>query len=329
MTLVNRATVTAVVVSYNRPQLLRECLDGLAGQTRPADRVIVVDNASTDEAPEVARTHPIGADVVELSRNYGGAGGFCAGMALALDAAVTPDFLWVMDDDTIPTPTALNELLKAAQACREANGTLPTVLGSRTLWKDGREHPMSRPRPRMWLFRGERELPAAHEGTERAFQARSMSFVSCLVNARAMLELGALPCTAFFLWNDDFEFTTRLLRRGIGYYVPASEVVHKTKVFGSSDADPGRRFRFEVRNKIWMMRACRGDFTAREYMEFLLKTVRRWTLTFVRSKDRALLRRSGMEGLREALAAPPASNAELLAAEPDVCRAVEAAENAR
>ena len=328
MTLVNKATVTAVVVSYNRPQLLRECLDGLAAQTRPADRVIVIDNASTDGAPAVARDHPIGADVVELTRNYGGAGGFCAGMALALDAAVTPDFLWVMDDDTIPTPTALNELLKAAQACREANGTLPTVLGSRTLWTDGREHPMSRPRPRTWLFRGERELPAA-EGDERPFQARSMSFVSCLVNAQAMLTIGALPRTAFFLWNDDFEFTTRLLKRGIGYYVPASEVVHKTKVFGSSDADPGERFRFEVRNKIWMMRACRGDFTAFEYAEFLLKTVRRWALTFARSGDRALLCRCGMEGLREALGGLPASNAELLAAESEVRRAVEAIEAAR
>lgn len=43
-----RFNVTAVVVSYNREQLLGECLDGLAVQTRPADRVIVVDNASTD-----------------------------------------------------------------------------------------------------------------------------------------------------------------------------------------------------------------------------------------------------------------------------------------
>ena len=51
-----RFNVTAVVVSYNREQLLGECLDGLAVQTRPADRVIVVDNASTDHALQGART---------------------------------------------------------------------------------------------------------------------------------------------------------------------------------------------------------------------------------------------------------------------------------
>ena len=48
-----RFNVTAVVVSYNREQLLGECLDGLAVQTRPADRVIVVDNASTDHTEQV------------------------------------------------------------------------------------------------------------------------------------------------------------------------------------------------------------------------------------------------------------------------------------
>ena len=54
-----RFNVTAVVVSYNREQLLGECLDGLAVQTRPADRVIVVDNASTDHALQVAHEHRI------------------------------------------------------------------------------------------------------------------------------------------------------------------------------------------------------------------------------------------------------------------------------
>ena len=97
-----RFNVTAVVVSYNREQLLGECLDGLAVQTRPADRVIVVDNASTDHALQVAREHPIDADVIALPHNVGGAGGFCAGMAEAVDPkAVAADhgtahYVWIL-----------------------------------------------------------------------------------------------------------------------------------------------------------------------------------------------------------------------------------------
>ena len=46
-------TVIAVVVAWNRAQLLRETLDGLALQTRPLDGVVVVDNASSDETPQL------------------------------------------------------------------------------------------------------------------------------------------------------------------------------------------------------------------------------------------------------------------------------------
>lgn len=119
-----------------------------------------------------------------------------------------------------------------------------------------------------------------------AYQVRSLSFVSCMLNMGAIRGRRRLPISAFFLWNDDFEYTTALLRNGVGYYVPASEVVHKTKKFGSSDADPGQRFYNEVRNKIWMLRFCRSDFSFGGLLSFLAKTARRWLLTVMRAGDR-------------------------------------------
>jgi GT2 family glycosyltransferase len=234
-------TVTAIVVSYNRAGLLQECLDALAAQTRQPDRVIVIDNASTDGAADVAEQHPLQPEVTVLDHNVGGAGGFCAGIARALaDAAAdhsqqTNHYVWLMDDDTIPTSTALEQLLAAAGEARERNGVWPAVLGSKALWTDGREHLMNKPRPRTWRALGAAKLQQSAE----AFQVRSLSFVSCLINARMIESARALPRAAYFLWNDDYEYTTKLLRRATGYYVPASEVIHKTKVFGSSDADPG------------------------------------------------------------------------------------------
>jgi rhamnopyranosyl-N-acetylglucosaminyl-diphospho-decaprenol beta-1,3/1,4-galactofuranosyltransferase len=47
--------VWAVVVTYNRRELLEQCLDALLAQTRPPDRILVVDNASTDGTVVVAR----------------------------------------------------------------------------------------------------------------------------------------------------------------------------------------------------------------------------------------------------------------------------------
>ena len=98
--------VVAVVVTYNREQLLAQCLDGLAAQDRRPDAVVVIDNASTDASGRVADEHPLGADVVHLHRNVGGAGGFAAGIARAL-VRHDADWVWVMDDDTVPRPGAL------------------------------------------------------------------------------------------------------------------------------------------------------------------------------------------------------------------------------
>ncbi|MCI1791971.1 MAG: glycosyltransferase [Bifidobacterium tibiigranuli] len=321
-------TVTAIVVSYNRAGLLQECLDALAAQTRQPDRVIVIDNASTDGAADVAEQHPLQPEVTVLDHNVGGAGGFCAGIARALaDAAAdhsqqTNHYVWLMDDDTIPTSTALEQLLAAAGEARERNGVWPAVLGSKALWTDGREHLMNKPRPRTWRALGAAKLQQSAE----AFQVRSLSFVSCLINARMIESARALPRAAYFLWNDDYEYTTKLLRHATGYYVPASEVIHKTKVFGSSDADPGERFFFEVRNKLWILRFSRSNFTAAEYTELLLKTLRRWVLTYWRSPDRAVILDCLKRGLREGLGQRPAGNAELLAGNPEIVAAIGAVE---
>ena len=86
---------------------------------------------------------------------------------------------------------------------------------------------------------------------------RSASFVSVMCDADAVRERG-LPVADYFLWNDDFEYTTRLTRRRAGLYVPGSVVVHKTRVFGSTDVDPGERFSLEVRNKVWLFTRSAG-----------------------------------------------------------------------
>lgn len=318
--------VTAVVVSYNRARLLDECLSALNAQTRRPDSLVIVDNASTDGALQVARDFagrtPIPAHILELRENTGGAGGFCAGIAYAVANGSAepgiPEYVWLMDDDTVPTPTALEQLLAAADECVAVNDCLPTALGSKAMWVDGREHLMNKPRPRAVLAKGKREM------ADGAYQVRSLSFVSCMLSMGAIRGRRRLPISAFFLWNDDFEYTTALLRNGVGYYVPASEVVHKTKKFGSSDADPGPRFYNEVRNKIWMLRFCRSDFSFGGLLSFLAKTARRWTLTVMRADDRPLILQCLRDGWCDGWHTEPESNAEIFArAYPDVVPEIE------
>ncbi|GMA25078.1 glycosyl transferase [Luteimicrobium album] len=296
------ARVVAVVVAYNRRDLLAAALDAIAAQTRPLDHVVVVDNASTDDSLTIAREHPSAPEVLALARNTGGAGGFAAGLAHAVapsDGAAPADLVWLMDDDTIPTPTALAELLVARDAFEAAGGEPVAVAGSKAVWTDGREHPMNTPRRRPRADQD--EVRRAH--VAGAVPVRSSSFVSMLVDARAVREDG-LPAADYFIWNDDFEFSTRLLRHRPGLYVPASVVEHRTAKFAGTDVDPGPRFYNEVRNKVWMFSRSRalGPVDTAAYGA---STLVRWGRTVARSQDRRTLLASGWKGLRDGVASAP------------------------
>ena len=234
-------TVGAVIVTRDREALLRECLAAVLGQTRVPDEVIVVDNASSDGtaaflAEKTGQSRLF--HVVRLERNDGSAGGFAAGVAEALERG--HDRLWLLDDDTIPSPTALEALLEAPEA---------DLLCSRVVWTDGTPHPMNAPWPRF-------DPPEAMLGAiDRGLLAvRAATYVSILVS-RAAVERRGGPKVPFFVWGDDVEFTARLLRDGTGYYVPSSVVVHKTATNYAASLSTSDRYAFDVRNKVWMWRA--------------------------------------------------------------------------
>ena len=294
------ARVVAVVVAYNRRDLLTEVLAALAAQESPLTRVVVVDNASTDGSSEVARAAGALVDLVELPRNTGGAGGFAAGMAVAL-ADHQPDWLWLMDDDTVPEPAALRELLAAVA------GTDAVVAGSRVEWFDGSEHPMNTPRRKPFATRVERDAA----DRRAAMPIRSTSFVSMLVRADVVRRIG-LPVADYFIWNDDFEYSTRALRGRRGLHVPASVVVHKTRVLGSTDADPGARFYYEVRNKLWLFRRSRS-LAPWEKVLYGGSSVLRWARTVLRSEDRAVLADGWRRGWRDGTRFRPRPNVDALA----------------
>ncbi|HET6165600.1 MAG TPA: glycosyltransferase [Marmoricola sp.] len=297
--------VVAVVVTWNRRELLQESLAAVRAQTHDPTAIVVVDNASTDGTSELLDSSyaaQLGLDVVHLRANTGGAGGFTVGVERAL--VHHPDLVWLLDDDTVPTPTAAEELVRAWQEYPGADR--PAVLASRVVWTDGRDHPMNTPREKPGAS-------AAETASARAVGAvpiRSASFVSLMCDAGRVRERG-LPVADYFLWNDDFEYSTRLVRGGVGLFCPASLVVHKTRVFGSTDADPGDRFFYEVRNKVWMFSRSRS-LSVPEKAVYGAATARRWARTFARSSDRSVLRRATRRGLAAGLRRPRA-NAEVLA----------------
>jgi GT2 family glycosyltransferase len=298
--------VVAVVVSYNRRELLARSLTALAAADRLPDALVVVDNASTDGSAEYLASleMPFEYELVRLSENTGGAGGFTVGIAAAL-ARHEPDLVWVMDDDTVPLPRTLAEAVRLWEACPPTDK--PAFIASRVAWSDGRDHPMNTMRDRWNASQADRKFAAAHH----ARSVRSASFVSLFVDAEAVRALG-LPVADFFLWNDDFEFTTRLARHRWALASLDSVVEHHTKSFDSHTVDVGERFRFEVRNKVWTFFRSPA-LSPLEKVLYGGSTVRRWGVMVRHSARPGVVLRAGLQGLREGLARGPRSNEDVLA----------------
>jgi GT2 family glycosyltransferase len=239
------STVCAIVVTHNRREMLRKCLGALAGQTRPPDRVLVVDNASTDGTRAMLESEFAHLDLLALPTNEGGAGGFHEGMRRAhADGA---EWMWLMDDDTIPEPTALTELLAAPG--RLGSGPPPTLLASKVTWRDGRVHPMNFPSPER--TRMERVIDGAERGL---MPMRFATFVSLLVH-RGAVDRHGLPLKRFFIWSDDVEYTSRVVLSGeAGYLVPTSIALHDTETAHTAQSAPPARFYYHVRNTLFMIR---------------------------------------------------------------------------
>lgn len=282
--------VCAVVVTCNRREMLVECLRALRGQTRPPDDVLVVDNASTDGSPDLVREEFPECELMALGENLGGAGGFHRGMQAAYERGA--DWLWLMDDDTIATPTALERLLQPVPALRE-DGVRPLIMMSKVVWTDGTPHPMNMPRPE--ARRKAEAIDAARRGL---LLIRTGSFASILVH-RDAIERHGLPHAEYFIWNDDFEYTARVLRRGTGYLVPDSVVEHRTRSAYTPTQELGPRFYYEVRNKLLMLR---GDsWTPKEKLEFVhahAQTIRHFLRTSPRRREAAGI---VLRGLRDGL----------------------------
>jgi GT2 family glycosyltransferase len=213
--------VCAAVVTYNRRELLVECLDAVLAQTASVQRLIVVDNASTDGTRErLAESGLLDRPEVEYVRledNLGGAGGFAR--AVALGRATGDDWIWLMDDDSEPVPDSLERLLAAPEAADPGTA----ALCSKVTYGDG----VTLDANQRGHFRGRlRPLPAEEYRPGHHPAIGFLSFVGSLVRADAARQI-ELPRAEFFVWGDDVEYSIRLRTQGDIRLVPESVMLHK------------------------------------------------------------------------------------------------------
>ncbi len=177
--------ITTLVVTYNRVDWLKKNTSAVFGQTRKSDEFIIVDNASTDGTSEYLKAleGKDGVVVKRLEENTGGSGGFAAGLKLAVERGA--DWVWMMDDDALPYPNALEELEKTLSTVGDDVGVVLSKL----------------------------EKVSDAKPSQKIKKAAVGTFVGFTVSAGVVESVG-LPDAGFFIYADDYEYSKRVLKNG-------------------------------------------------------------------------------------------------------------------
>lgn len=238
--------IAACVVTYNRKDKLKNCIDALLSQNYKGFDIFVIDNASTDGTREsiqkLIEVRKI--SYLNTGKNLGGAGGF----NYAIKAASSGyKYIWIMDDDTYPMPTALSVLVDKANILNDQFG----FLSSLTKWTDGTACIMNMQAVKKQIFENEKALE------NHMIPVSTASFVSLFFKSEMVRKYG-LPIKEFFLWGDDTEYTERLSPNG-GFLVLDSVVIHDMYANEGVDIALNQisrvsRYYMAVRNRIYTAR---------------------------------------------------------------------------
>ena len=226
-----RPQCVVVIPTYNGAHLLRPCLKALLAHPprRCMQRIIVVDDASTDETTAV-----VGAfgDVVQLLRQPVN-GGFAKACNAGAELAAGADYVVFLNNDTVPVAGWIDELVRTAEAHPEAG-----AVGAKLLFPNGTvQHAgvaISQDRWPRHLYVG---FPSDHSAVNRPKEV-AVATAACLLVRRDVFErLGGFD-EAFHNGFEDVDLCLRIRELGRTIrYCPTSVVYHLESVTRWPDAD--------------------------------------------------------------------------------------------
>ncbi len=191
--------ICAVVVTFNRKELLRRCLTGLLAQTLTLDKIIVVNNASEDGTKEMLASDFPFVEVLNLSTNTGGAGGFFAGCEKATE--LNYDWFWLMDDDGLAAADCLEKLVLGTEKLNlDLAG--PLVLD------------VDNPAKLAFGLRDEWDVNKVLQMANEGVILRDCNpFNGTLLRRRLVERIGKIK-KEMFIWGDETEYVLRAIRAG-------------------------------------------------------------------------------------------------------------------
>jgi len=267
--------VSALVVTYNRIEYLKECVNSLLNQSFRLESIIIFDNHSTDETQNYCESlNDRRINYVRSPKNLGGAGGFKSGMKYFIEND-SSDYLWLMDDDTIPNANALEKFIDCVM---EMKGKNFGFMASNVRWIDNNPAKMNIPLPvKEW---------SRLVSDNGLVGIRRATFVSLFLPRKVIVDIG-YPIEEFFIWGDDVEYTERISQKYPSFFVNKSIVIHKMLENNRADIVKDsvsriRRYKFAYRNRIYYNR----KISKLDFFKQIFRSIRDIFSVIIRSENK-------------------------------------------
>lgn len=235
--------ITAVVVTYNRKELLLKTIAALKLQNRRVNEIIIIDNASIDDTHYTLQEAGLLRDetvkYTRLDFNTGGAGGFNVGMKLAIEGGA--DWIWVMDDDVAPDENCLAELLKWKEFSECLHPRRINTNGGDLEWEHYIDiHTASRTRLNNASFKNGKKITFTN----------TACFEGMLVSRR-LVSLCGLPDPKYFIGEDDTLYGIKASQHTNNAYIRDSIMY---RLLPPPIKIPSWRSYYSMRNKFYLFR---------------------------------------------------------------------------
>lgn len=240
-----RGRIAVIIVNWNAGDWLTHCIQGLQGQTRQPDRIIIADNGSTDDSLDAIRKQFIdlpGLELLELHDNLG----FARANNLAVKLAHDCEWIALLNPDAVPVPTWLERLHEAAMAQPECASFASKLLKMEDHSIYDGAGDVYHVSGRYWRRFHGAPVKAADEEPEEVFAACA---AAAFYRRHAFVDIGGFD-ESFFCYGEDVDLGFRLQLKGYRCkYVPQAVAYH------AGSAITGKHSDFTVyhahRNLVW------------------------------------------------------------------------------
>ena len=213
-----RFRIAAIVCSYNNQDGLEKLVTALLSQTYALAEIIIVDNSCSEKIQQNIKTKFPDVTFLCNQTNLGVGGAYERGMRFAYEKQY--HWVWLFDDDSVPSQTGLEELINAFQSVGEIErvgimASLPVDVSTGMKYAGD-----------YWRGRFVRSPKELAESTKPFFVDSVISSGS-LVNMKIVEEVG-FPRADFFIDYVDHEYNLRIRRKNyVIIRVPSSVLYHK------------------------------------------------------------------------------------------------------